>query len=224
MKNSEPNKMNGMGKSPAEQHLVIFQEWGSGEAKIQGICDYGHDITISRIVDIRENLPELIDEPKDYITADFSADLVLSFLKHPDLLYYLAHLCADKKIPLIASGKKEPEAITPFTCCGLGRLPGLGNYGEQFGVPEFKTLVESGKIKRIQVWRGASCGATWQIIPRLIGLTPEAALECIAREVQYLCQADPSAFDPVSSESPLHYAGHAHARALRKSLDNHDHS
>jgi hypothetical protein len=206
----------------ARQTLVVFQEWGSGEAKIQGIRDYGHDIIISRIIDITENLPEFIDEPEDYITADFSADLVLSFLKHPDLLDYLAHLCADKKIPLVASGKKAPAAITPFTCCGLGRLPGLGHYGDQFGVPEFNVKVKEGKIEKLEVLRGASCGATWQIIPRLIGLTPDDALECIAREVQYLCQADPSAFDPVSSESPLHYAGHAHERSLRKSLDHID--
>ncbi len=202
------------------QNLVVFQEQGSGEAKIEGIQDYGHDIVISRIVDITENLPPLIDEPENYIKADFKADLVLSFLKHPDLVDYLAHLCAIEKIPMIASGKKAPEAITPFTCCGLGRLPGLGQYGEQFGVPEFKSAVEDGRIKKIQVLRGASCGATWRIIPRLIGLTPEEALECIAREVQYLCHADPSAFDPVSSESPLHYAGHVHERSLRKSLKN----
>ena len=201
------------------QQLVIFQERGSGEAKIQGIRDYGRDIVISRIIDITANLPDFIDEPEEYIPADLSGDLVLSFLKHPDLLDYLARLCRIEKIPLIASGRKEPKAITPFTCCGLGRLPGLGHYGDQFGVPEFSAVVADGKIKELEVLRGASCGATWQIIPRLVGLTPDAALECIAREVQYLCQADPSAFDPVSSESPLHYAGHAHARALRKCLD-----
>lgn len=204
------------------QNIVVFQECGSGEAKIQGIRDYGHNIIISRIYDIVDALPELIDEPEDYITAGFSADLVLSFLKHPDLIDYLSHLCATYKIPLIASGKKALDAITPFTCCGLGRLPGLGQYGDQFGVPEFKAVITDGKIKELQVLRGASCGASWQIIPRLIGLTPAEALECIAREVQYLCQADPSAFDPVSSESPLHYAGHAHARALRKCLDQLD--
>ena len=198
--------------------IVVFQERGSGEAKVQGIRDYGRRIEITRIINIDAFLPELIDEPGEFITGDFSADLVISFLKHPDLLDYLVSIYKSKKIPVIASGKKAVGAITPFTCCGLGRLKGLGAYGEQFGVPEFSARAENNRIMDLKVLRGASCGATWQIVPRLIGLTEEEALECIARELQYLCLADPSNFDPVSSESPLHYAGHAHERALRKCL------
>ncbi|MEA3548230.1 MAG: DUF166 family (seleno)protein DfsP [Thermodesulfobacteriota bacterium] len=210
-------------KQPGEDpitRIVVFQERGSGEAKVQGIRDYGRQIEITRIINIDEFLPELIDEPEEFISDDFSADLVISFLKHPDLLDYLVSICKAKKIPVIASGKKALGAITPFTCCGLGRLKGLGAYGDQFGVPEFSAKVENNRIKELKVLRGASCGATWQIIPKLIGLTEEEALECIACELQFLCLADPSSFDPVSSESPLHFAGHAHERALRKCLNN----
>ena len=56
------------------------------------------------------------------------------------------------------------------------------------------------------------------VIVTIDGLTEEEALECIACELQFLCLADPSSFDPVSSESPLHFAGHAHERSLRKCL------
>ncbi len=77
--------------------------------------DYGKDLEITRIVNINESLPNFIDEPEDYISADFSADLVLCFMKHPDLSEYLVRICQDKNIPVIVSGARIPGAITPFT-------------------------------------------------------------------------------------------------------------
>ncbi len=202
------------------QHLVIFQENGSGEAKLDGLRRYGKDLRLGPIYDITATLPAFVDDPAAYIPSDFSGDLVLSFLRHPDLLDYLAELCRKKEIPLIASGKKCPLAITPFTCCGLGKLPGLGAYGRQFGFPEIEITTEHGRISRIEVLRGASCGATWLAAARIIGQTPEEAMVNFAREVQYLCVADPSAFDPISGKSSLHYAGDVHAAALKKALKN----
>ncbi len=198
------------------QRLVIFHEKGSGEKKLAGLRRFGHSLKITTIFDITNPLPPFIDSPEEFIPSDFDGDLVLSFLKHPDLLDYLAGLCQTKQIPLIASGKKCEKAITPFTCCGLGRLPGLGAYGEQFGFPELRIDGESGRISRIEVLRGASCGATWLAAERVIGLSVEEALTTYPREVQYLCIADPSAFDPISGKSSLHYAGDVHAAALKK--------
>lgn len=201
------------------QNLVIFQEKGSGEKKLAGLRRFGCGLEISAVFDITTPLPPFIDTPADYLPADFSGDLVLSFLKHPDLLDHLALLCRAKNIPLIASGKKCELAITPFTCCGLGRLPGLGAYGEQFGFPELRIEEENGRISRIEVLRGASCGATWQAAERIVGLSLAEALTTYPREVQYLCVADPAAFDPVSGKSSVHYAGHVHAAALKKAAE-----
>jgi hypothetical protein len=198
--------------------IVVFQQAGSGRSKIAGIKEFGKNIHFAKIFDIDQALPEFIDEPEKYISDDFSGDLVLSFLKHPDLTEYLVTLCNRKKIPIIAAGKKNPDAITPVTCCGLGRLKGLGEYGDQFGVPEYSVAVKDGIISDIQVQRGASCGASWDVIPNIIGLTPEDALECFAREVQYLCIADPSDFDPISGKSAVHYAGNVHFKAFEKAL------
>ena len=198
------------------QRLIIFQEKGSGEKKLVGLRRFGRDLEIAAVYDITAPLPSFIDNPEEFIPAEFSGDLVLSFLKHPDLLAYLAELCQAKRLPLIASGKKCEKAITPFTCCGLGRLPGLGAYGEQFGFPELRIEEEGGRISRIEVMRGASCGATWLAAERVIGLPFDEALTTYPREVQYLCVADPSAFDPLSGKSSVHYAGHVHAAALKK--------
>jgi hypothetical protein len=49
-------------------------------------------------------------------------------------------------------------------------------------------------------------------------LPVEEAISTLAREVQYICYADPSAFDPISGKSPLHYAGDVHAAAFKKAL------
>jgi len=198
--------------------IIVFQQAGSGEVKVNGIRQYGRDLIISKVFDLPGCLPDFIDDPASYFQEDFSGDLVISFLRHPDLLDYLALLCRQKNIPLIASGRKNGSAITPFTCCSLGRLPGLGGYGEQFGAPEYEVEVRESIITAIKVRRGASCGASWEVIPRLVGLTTEASLACIAREVQYLCAADPSNFDPITGKSALHVAGKVHAAALEKAI------
>ncbi len=196
--------------------IAIFQQRGSGCKKIEGIGRYGRDIEIVLNWNITEVLPEFIDEPEEYLPDHIDADLVLSFLSHPDLLDHLAGLCTRLCIPIIASGKKNDRAITPPTCCGLGRLPGLGAYGDQFGIPELRVTIREGKIATIEILRGASCGATWEAAATVIGLDPETAASTLAREVQYRCVADPSGFDPVSGKSLLHYAGDVHAKALRR--------
>ena len=78
--------------------------------------------------------------------------------------------------------------------------------------------MENDRIVSIEVKRGAPCGATWDVLPRVIGLGLHEAVATLAREVQYICYADPSGFDPISGKSPLHYAGDVHAAALKKAL------
>jgi hypothetical protein len=95
--------------------LIVFEEHGSGEKKIQGIAEHGHGLEIAHRFNIEDSLPEVVDDPENYIDGDFDGDLVLDFLKHPDLSAYLAEVCKRKKIPIIASGKKHADAITPFT-------------------------------------------------------------------------------------------------------------
>ena len=96
-------------------HIVVFEENGSGEKKIQGITRHGTGLDIIRRCNIEENLPEIVDDPEKYIHDDFKADLVLDFLKHPDLSAYLAQVCKKKNLPVVASGKKHADALTPFT-------------------------------------------------------------------------------------------------------------
>lgn len=199
--------------------LIIFQQAGSGDKKIAGLSTYGHDLKIGQSFDLPTNLPDFIEDPQEYFPDALSGDLILNFLKHPDLADYLVDLAARLRIPVITSGPRRIGEISPFTCCGLARRDDLGSYGRQFGVPEYEIKCdEHGCLQEVKVSHGASCGATWQVIDKLLGLTPAEALECVAREVQYLCQADPSSFDPVSGKSPVHFAGHIHFHALEKAF------
>ncbi len=203
------------------EKIIVFQQGNSGLAKTKGITRYGRNLEIDRIFEVATALPAMIDEPEEYIAEDFSGDLVLSFLHHPDLLDYLAEMCQRKSIPLIASGRKNSKAITPPTCCGLGENSSCpGKYSEQFGSPRYRVGLEEGRIAEMEVVRGAPCGATWEVIPRLKGLTVTEAGECIAREVQYRCAASPNSFDPLTGSNPLHFAGNIHYRALEDALGN----
>lgn len=197
--------------------IVIFQQFGSAEKKIDGITKYGEGIDIVSMISIDRHLPDFVDNPEDYIEIDIQADLVLNYCTHPDLSDYLMSLCEQKGIPIISAGKKG-TGFTPFTCCGLGVNDKLGAYGRQFGLPEYRVEMEGEKIKKIEVTRGAPCGATWDALDGYVGMTKEEALIALPRQVQYFCVADPSNFDPVSGKSSVHFAGHVHIAALKKAL------
>ncbi len=198
--------------------LVVFVQDAAGRRKIEGIGRYGRNLQVTAIFEISPTLPEFIDEPEEYISDDFSGDLVLDYLLHPDLAEYLVRLCNEKKIAVISPGKKLAGAATPFTCCGLRREERFGEYGLQFGLPEYEVRVEDGVIAAITVRRGAPCGATAEALESIIGCGIEEALTTLPREVQYRCVADPGGFDPVTGKSPVHFAGHVHRAALKKAL------
>ena len=199
-------------------NIVVFEEQGSGQTKIRGIREHGHNMHIKAVITIDQALPDFIEEPEVYIDPIFDGDLVLDYLRHPDLSHYLITLCQDKGIPVIAPGKADNRALTPFTCCGLGRHPETGVYGVRFGLPRYRVRVEQGRICHIEVVRGAPCGATWDVLGIIAGATVEEALIHLGREVQYRCSANPAGFDPVTGKSPVHYAGHVHRAALKKAI------
>lgn len=99
------------------QKIMVFQQNGSGEKKIAGIKKYGKDRYKLDIVSIDTPLPVVVDDAREYLPRDIEADLVLDFLKHPDLSLDLAMMCSRLKIPVVASGKKLriKGVITPPT-------------------------------------------------------------------------------------------------------------
>ncbi|MCF8079018.1 MAG: DUF166 domain-containing protein [Desulfobacterales bacterium] len=203
-----------------KQRIMVFQQNGSGETKIRGIREYGRDRFDLRVVNIDESLPEVIDEAGPYLPESLEADLVLDYLRHPDLSYELAERCRDLGIPVVASGRKirVKGTLTPPTCCGLARNERTGLYGEAFGAPEFDARVQDGKVVEIRVLRGAPCGASWEAARRVQGLSVEEAVVRIGLDVQFYCTADPAGWDPIYGKSPVHFAGDVHSAALKRAL------
>lgn len=99
------------------QRILVFHQNGRGESKIQGIRTFGEGLFKLETVSIDVPLPPLLDDASEYLPSDIQADLVLDFLRHPDLSQDLAVLCRNKGIPMVASGKKYhvEGTITPLT-------------------------------------------------------------------------------------------------------------
>lgn len=204
-----------------KQRILVFQQDGSGETKIRGIREHGGDRFDLQVIDIDESLPAVIDDGGRYLPERLDADLVLDYLRHPDLSYDLAERCRRQGIPVVASGRKirVKGALTPPTCCGLARLEKLGDYGASFGAPEFEAEVEDGTVTRLHVLRGAPCGATWEAARRVEGLPVEEAVVRIGLDVQFYCTADPAGWDPIYGKSPVHFAGNVHSAALKRAVE-----
>lgn len=193
--------------------VAVFQVDKKGEHKIGGIIEHS-DIELE-VFNISGPLPQLIDSPEEYIDKNFEADLILDYLYHEDLTDYLAEVAEEKHIPIIASGRKRLRAITPSTCCSLGRVRGFEDYTSRFGLPEVELEMEGEIIKEVRVKKGAPCGATWEAAEKIRGLPLQAAVHKFALEVQYICSAR-GFYEVKGKKAPLHIAGEVHKKALER--------
>jgi len=202
------------------QRLLVFQQNSRGETKIRGIRIYGEGLFELQVVSLDYALPAILDDTSEFLPLDFQADLILDYLRHPDLSHDLAVMCKNRGIPVVASGKKMrvDGAFSPVICCALPRNRRLGQYGDRFGAPEFVVEIEGERIRKITVLRGAPCGASWAAAARLAGTPIEGAAARMGLEVQFFCTADPSGWDPICGKSPVHLAAEIHGAALRKAM------
>ena len=200
--------------------ILVLQEGGRGESKVAGIRRHGGGRFEITLITVDEPLPPVVDDASGYLPERIDADLVLDFLKHPDLSHDLALLCRKHGVPIVASGKKTtvPGTHTPPVCCALARHQELGAYSRCFGMPEFEVTVEAGKIKKVHVRRGAPCGATWEAAERITGYAVAEAPVRIGLDTQFFCSADPSNWDPIWGKSPVHLAADLHRAALVAAL------
>lgn len=204
------------------QNILVFQRDGMGEGKVAAISELGEGMEL-KVVDVEGPFPPIVDYPENHFPEDMDgllgwADLVLDHLYHPDLTGFLVERAQAAGVEVVASGRKLRGALTPTTCCTLGKLEKVGTYGELFGAPEVEVALDAeGRIAKVNVTRGAPCGATWRAAQALIGLTPEEAVPKFGLSTQFHCfaKANPNVF----LTNPLHVAGDVHAAALEKALN-----
>jgi len=89
-----------------QQRIIVFQQNASATAKIRGISLYGGGQFKIRTISIDDALPPILDNTDDYLPKTVNADLVLNYLKHPDLTCDLVEKCLSQRIPVVASGMK----------------------------------------------------------------------------------------------------------------------
>jgi hypothetical protein len=201
---------------PTPIKVVVFQQGGRAESKVKGIQRYGQNRFDITLITIDQALPPVVDDASEYLPETIEADLVLDFLKHPDLSHDLARLCKRLDIPIVASGKKTTVdgTHTPPVCCALAQHAELEPYSQCFGAPEFDVTLNDGKIDTVRVRRGAPCGATWEAAQRMHGYRIEEAPVRMGLDTQFFCTADPSNWDPIWGKSPVHLAADLHRAAL----------
>lgn len=105
----------GVPRGRRKQRVLVFQENGGGESKITGIRQHGADIIRLETVDFTDPLPPVIDDSSPYLPDIVDTDLVLDYIRHPDLSADLAARCATAGIPIVAPGRNWPKAFTPPT-------------------------------------------------------------------------------------------------------------
>ena len=88
------------------QRLLVFQQNNSGERKVAGIRRYGGNRFDIQVETINSDLPPVLDDTAGLFPDTLEADLVLDFMRHPDLSHDLAQRCMHRQLPLIASGKQ----------------------------------------------------------------------------------------------------------------------
>jgi hypothetical protein len=99
------------------QRILVVEQNGSGEQKVKGLLTHGGEGFVVERWSIDAPLAPIIDDASEYLPKRIEADLVLDFLKHPDLTHDLADICRRQGIPVVASGKKmQMEGVlTPPT-------------------------------------------------------------------------------------------------------------
>lgn len=106
MNSYKDNVCGAEGEKTGVQRILVFQQDGSGETKLKGIQRYGRGMFDLNTVSVDGPLPLVIDDSEEYLPSEIHADMVIDFLKHPDISHDLAALCQNKNIPVVASGKK----------------------------------------------------------------------------------------------------------------------
>lgn len=108
------------------------------------------------------------------------SDLCISYARHPDVILAIA----GQGVPVILGITPGPglfrqaKEINPLvfsapTMCSIEPDTGckeIDRYAEKFGLPDFRTTIEDGKIKSIEILREAPCGSTRGAAPECIGL------------------------------------------------------
>lgn len=196
------------------------------------------DFSVSS-VEIPESLPDLIDDPEDFVRSldldreVFSSDLVIAYTLHPDLTSGIVRLAGEggARAVIFAGGMARAGSHTELLelskkynihievheiCCDM-ELCGnevVDKFASCFGRPELEITTKGGLVSGVEVKRGAPCGSTWHAAQNLAGVsTEDAPWKAGLLVQQYPCRA------LRGTRGGIHKAAGLHKKAVEKALE-----
>ena len=122
-----------------------------------------------------------IEIPEDALKRLENADILITYVTHPDLTLDLVELIHDKVEWVIVAAwrgegfKNQLERLGNVTCpenmCDLQESgnPVFDEFVSKFGRPIVEIELENDKVKEIKVLRSSPCGSTFFVAEEMIG-------------------------------------------------------
>ncbi|MFX0135255.1 MAG: DUF166 domain-containing protein, partial [Candidatus Hodarchaeota archaeon] len=222
--------------------ILLFQRGFYGERVVETIRKYTKKLEISKIFKIPKELPDIIEEPENYIPDKLfkNIDLIISYSLHADLSQYIVEKAKNNGIKVVIIPGEDPsfsqlgarrqlfkiaedevDIFSPEVTCALKPVKDndiIKIFCSEIGHPEFKIETKEGKISKVDVIRGAPCGATWYVANGIIGETVKEAPQKAALLTQYYCRAS-RGYDIIRGEGKIHKAGKITMKAFEKAIE-----
>ena len=223
--------------------LLVFTDGDYGLRILENIRLRGpRDWEITH-VPLPESLPPIVEDPDllvDGLVPDVTWDLILFMGESPSAFSLLPSIAARSSakaviapvddyswLPLGLERQVKSEldelgvaSAFPRTFCTLFPIgvPLIDEFAMVFGLPLLKLEVEEGRVKGVEVLRGAPCGSTWFMAEKLVGVEVDGAGARAGTFVQiYPCLAS-RRVERLLGDAPIHVAGHIAERAVEKAL------
>jgi len=228
---------------PFNVRILLFQRGKYGERVVETVKKYAKKLKIVRVFKIPKDLPDIIEEPEEYIPNDIfkDIDLIITYSLHPDLSQYIVELAKKNGIKTVIMPGEDPtysklgarnqlfkiagnevEIFGPEVTCALKPTKKneiISVFCEELGHPEFKVKLKDGKIAEVEVVRGAPCGASWFVAQEIIGIPVKEAPQKAALLTQYYCRAS-RGYDIIKGEGKIHKAGKIAMKAFENAISN----
>lgn len=222
--------------------ILLFQRGFYGERVVETIEKYAKKLEVTNIFKIPKDLPDIIEEPDNYIPNDIfkDIDLIISYSLHPDLSQFIVEQAKQNGIKAVIMPGEDPSfsqlgarkqlfeiagddvnIFGPEVMCALKPVKDneiIDIFCSELGHPEFKVEIKEGKISKVDVIRGAPCGATWFVAKEILGEYVKESPRKAALLTQYYCRAS-RGYDIIGGEGKIHKAGKITMKAFEKAIE-----
>jgi hypothetical protein len=206
--------------------------------------NWSHASMIAGIATVRDDLPQIVDDPETYIPENPpKSDVILSIGIHADVASALPLLARRVEAKAVIVPVEDPkwmslglqgeiekqltemgvESAFPKPFCSLEETgkPVIDSFIEEtkIGRPLMRVSLKGSRVSDTEVLRSTPCGCTWYIAEQIKNHPLKGLEERIAlSHHSYPCTASMED-DPVLKEKILHKAGWMAREAVKQAID-----